>query len=161
MQSATALIRSTRQPTGAPLKNLLLLTAAITVSLAGAEPASAQTGPNKEFLCGAKASQQRLVPGSAARRAFIQQCMAAPTAEPTPQRPQPKASEPPTAQPAQPVRPTAPRPAGKTNGQPSTGQSVEFACGARASQQGLIPGSAARATFIQQCIARAKPPRKD
>ena len=38
-------------------------------------PVQEKQGPSKEFLCDAKASSRNLVPGSAARRAFIADCV--------------------------------------------------------------------------------------
>lgn len=49
----------------------------------------AQSGPSIEFLCGAEASKKRLVPGSAARKAYIRRCVAGPAGEIRPQPPKP------------------------------------------------------------------------
>lgn len=91
------------------IKILAIAVLVASLSLAGAPPASAQSGPTPEFLCGAKASKQRMVPGSAARRAFIQNCIATsktspgPAAEPRPTPPKPIPAPAPEAKPTRPT----------------------------------------------------------
>ena len=73
------------------MKSLFAIAFVATAACGLLSPTSslAQSGPTISFLCGAEASKKGLVPGSAARKAYIQRCVAGPQSDVKPQPPKP------------------------------------------------------------------------
>ena len=77
----------------------------VSLIVAGIALTSARAQPTIEFQCGAIATQKRMTPGSQARRAFIQDCVAQKTGK---GKQEPK-SRPKVKQPEPPKKPKSPR----------------------------------------------------